>query len=168
MERSRVPTVREIMTRSLVTLRADMSAAAAAQRLLEHEISGAPVVDDEGRLLGMLSEFDCLRAVASAEYQMDGHDAAETVAELMATKCHVVEPDLDLFGLAHAFVQLRVRRFPVLEDGRLVGQVSRRDALRAAVALRRQLEHPRHVYPDYPEGRDPIRDYPRGRRRLLS
>ena len=163
MEQPRVPTVREIMTRSLVTLSPDMTAAAAAEILLEHGISGAPVVDTEERLLGLLSEYDCLRAVASAEYQMDAHDDAEHVAELMTTECHTVELGLDLFGLAHEFVRLRVRRFPVLDDGRLLGQVSRRDALRASLELRRKLQRARHDYPDYPEGRRPIRDYPRGR-----
>jgi CBS domain-containing protein len=152
MERPPVPTVREIMTRSLVTLRPEMTAAAAAEKLLAHEISGAPVVDEDEALLGLLSEYDCLRAVASAEYEMDAHDVAETVADLMTTECHTVE-----------FVRLRVRRFPVLENARLVGQVSRRDALRAALRLRRQLQRAHHDYPDYPKGRDPIRNYPRGR-----
>jgi CBS domain-containing protein len=55
-----------------------------------------------------------------------------------------------------------VRRFPVLDDGRLVGQVSRRDALRAALRLRGELQRARRTYPDYPDGRDPIRNYPRG------
>jgi CBS domain-containing protein len=163
MERPPVPTVSEIMARSLVTLRPEMTAAAAAELLLARDISGAPVVDEDGALLGVVSEYDCLRAVASSEYQMDAYDDVETVAELMVTECHTVEPGLDLFGLAHEFVRLRVRRFPVLDDGRLVGQVSRRDALRAALHLRRELQRARHDYPDYPEGRDPIRNYPRGR-----
>jgi signal-transduction protein with cAMP-binding, CBS, and nucleotidyltransferase domain len=93
---------------------------------------------------------------------MDAHDAAETVAELMTRECHTVSPDLDLFGLAHEFVRLRVRRFPVLEGNRLAGQVSRRDALRAVVALRRRIAGGKRHYPDYPDGRDPIRNYPRG------
>jgi CBS domain-containing protein len=117
MDRSRVPTVRDIMTRSLVTLRPDTAAATAAEQLLAHEISGAPVVDEDGSLLGLLSEYDCLRAVASADYQMDAHDAAETVAELMTRQCHTVTPELDLFGLAHEFVRLRVRRLPVPSAG---------------------------------------------------
>jgi CBS domain-containing protein len=79
----------------------------------------------------------------------------------MTRDCLTVSPDLDLFGLAHEFVQRRVRRFPVVEEGRLLGQVSRRDALRAAVALRRELSRAKKRYPDYPEGRDPIHDYPR-------
>jgi CBS domain-containing protein len=163
MNHPTVPTTRDFMTSRVVTLPAEMSALEAAEILVQNSISGAPVVDDEDRLLGLLSEYDCLRAVASAGYQMDAHDDAETVAELMVTKCHTVEPGLDLFGLAHEFVRLRVRRFPVLEDGRLVGQVSRRDALRAALRLRRELQRAHHDYPDYPEGRNPIRNYPRGR-----
>ena len=162
MNRPSIPTVREIMTRSVITLRPEMTALDAAGILLQHAISGAPVLDPEGRLLGLLSEFDCLRAVASAGYEMDAHDAGETVAQLMTCECHTVSPDLDLFGLAHEFVRLRVRRFPVLDAGRLLGLVSRRDALRAVVELRRRMTGSRHHYPDYPEGRDPIRNYPRG------
>lgn len=163
MDRPSIPTVREIMTRSVITLRPEMTALDAAGVLLQHAISGAPVLDPEGRLLGLLSEFDCLRAVAGADYEMDARDTAETVAELMTRECHTVPPDLDLFGLAHEFVRLRVRRFPVLDAGRLLGLVSRRDALRAVVQLRgRMAGGPRH-YPDYPEGRDPIRNYPRGK-----
>ncbi len=159
MDRPRIPNVREIMTRKVVTLRLEMPAGDAAATLLRHAISGAPVLDAEGRLLGLLSEYDCLRAVASAGYEMDDHDAAETVADLMTRACHTVPPDLDLFGLAHEFVRLGVRRFPVVEAGRLLGQVSRRDALRALTELRRHAGGRRH-YPDYPQGRDPIRDYP--------
>lgn len=163
MRRAKVPRVREIMATRFATLRPDMTAVQAAALLVDHQISGAPVLDAEGRLLGLLSEFDCLRAVAAAEYQMESHDAVEAVAEMMVRDCHCVAPDLDLFGLAHEFVRLRVRKFPVLEGDRLVGMVGRRDALRAALALRGELQRaPRH-YPDYPEGRDPIHDYPRER-----
>lgn len=159
-DRPEVPTARALMTRP-VTLTPDMPIIEAAERLLQHSISGAPVIDEEGRLLGLLSEFDCLRAVASAEYAMDGHDAAETVADLMTRTCHTVPPDLDLFGVAHAFVSLRVRKLPVVDGEKLLGQISRRDTLRAAVKLRRQLQQAHSRYPDYPAGRDPIADYPR-------
>ena len=69
-------------------------------------------------------------------------------------------PDLDLFGVAHAFVRLGVRRLPVVDRGELLGQVSRRDALKAAVKLRRELQKAHSRYPDYPAGRNPIRNYP--------
>lgn len=159
MERPKAPSAREIMTASLVTLRPEMAAADAAEILLARRISGAPVVDAEGCLVGLLSEFDCLRAVVAAQYEMDSHDDAVTVGELMTRESHTISPDLDLFSLAHEFVQTRFRRFPVVENGELLGQVSRRDALRAALKLRQQLRGRRN-YPDYPEGRDPIRNYP--------
>ncbi len=160
--RPRVPTARDIMTQRLVTLRPEMRIFEAAGLLLEHGISGAPVIDGDGKLLGLLSEYDCLRAVASAEYELDDRDSISIVSDLMTHVCHTVSPDLDLFGIAQKFVTLRVRRLPVLELGRLIGQVSRRDALRAAYKIRnRALSQKR--YPDYPEGRDPIRDYPKRR-----
>jgi CBS domain-containing protein len=163
MDHPKVPVARELMTARLITMTPEMSAVEAAELLLRHSISGAPVVDGDGHLLGLVSEFDCLRAVASAEYEMDLHDGAETVAELMTRACHTITPDLDLYAVAHAFVNLGVRRLPVVDEGQLIGQVSRRDALGAAVRIRRELQkaHPR--YPDYPAGRDPIRDYPRVR-----
>ncbi|MDJ0851917.1 MAG: CBS domain-containing protein [Myxococcota bacterium] len=163
MEHPEVPTARAIMTRKLVTLRPEMPAPEAAEIMVRRSISGAPVVDESGQLVGLLSEYDCLQAVAAAEYEMDRHDAVETVGELMtpAESCHTVSPDLDLFGLAHEFVRLRVRRFPVVEDHRLLGQVSRRDALGAALKLRSELLKARRHYPDYPTGRDPIHAYPR-------
>jgi CBS domain-containing protein len=160
MEQPSVPTVREIMTRKLVTLRPEMAALDAAELLLKKGISGAPVVDEEGHLLGLLSEFDCLRATASADYEMDSHDSIELVGDLMSRECITIAPDANLFTVAHEFVSKRVRRFPVVENGKLIGQVSRRDALRAAVKLSRAMATHPH-YPDYPKGRAPIRNYPR-------
>ena len=160
MELPRVPTVREIMTRKLVTLRPDMAALDAAELLLKKGISGAPVVDEDGHLLGLLSEYDCLRATAAADYEMDSHDAIALVGDLMSRECLTVTPETNLFTLAHEFVSRRVRRFPVVENGKLIGQVSRRDALRGAVKLRRAMAAHPH-YPDYPAGRAPIRHYPR-------
>jgi CBS domain-containing protein len=162
MNRPKVPTAREIMTRSLVTLTPEMRLLEAAALLLKHRISGAPVVDPDGALQGLLSEHDCLRAVASAEYDMDNHDAIVTVGEMMVKEVETLSPEVDLFGIAHEFVKLRVRRFPVVEDGRLIGQVSRRDALQAVYDLRRKLLSAKH-YPDYPDGREPIRSYPKKR-----
>ena len=160
METPHVPTAREIMTRKLVTLRPETRVVDAAALLLKHGISGAPVVDEDGRLLGLLSEYDCLRAVASADYEMDAHDTIAVVAELMTRDCVTIGPEMDLFAIAHEFVERRMRRFPVLENGNLIGQVSRRDALKAAVALRKRMAGARHHYPDYPQGREPIRNYP--------
>ena len=163
MERRNIETARDMMARKVVTLRPEMAAIEAAEVLIKNGISGAPVVGKEGELLGLLSEFDCLRAVAAADYEMDRHDARERVGDLMTREPRTVGPDVDLLTLAHAFVTQRVRRFPVVDEaGKLLGQVSRRDALKAAVRLRHERLEAHPHYPDYPRGREPIRNYPRG------
>ncbi len=158
----KVETVREMMARKLITLSPDQDMRKAAGILLKKKISGAPVVDSEGRLLGLLSEFDCLRAVAASSYEMDERDVVTRVGDLMTTSPITVGPEMDLFTLAHEFVNHRVRRFPVVENGRLIGQVSRRDALRAALAFRREQNaaEQQQDYPDYPSKRVPIHSYP--------
>lgn len=160
MRRQRLPTARDMMTTSLLTLRPEMPAPEAARILVRRRVSGAPVVDDDGRLLGLLSEYDCLRAVAAAEYEHDFHDTVETVGELMTRDCHTLSPDVDLFGVAHEFLQLHVRRLPVLEAGLLIGQVSRRDVMKAALEFRRTAVASGRGYPDYPRGREPESEVP--------
>ena len=82
------------------------------------------------------------------------------MADLMTTEVITIPPEMELFAIAHEFVTRRVRRLPVIDRGRLIGQVSRRDALRVAHELRlKSLKRKR--YPDYPAGREPITNYPR-------
>ena len=149
-----IPVARDIMTTKLVLLRPHMAVAEAIRLLLRHKISGAPVVGEDGRLLGMFSEFDCLRALANEEFHED-HDEEQLVGKLMSRTGHTIPPELDLFRIAHAFVSLNVRRLPVLDAGKLIGQVSRRDVLRALDKLETKL-HDRKEYPDYPSDRKPI------------
>jgi CBS domain-containing protein len=160
MPHPHVPTAREVMVKKLVTLHPEMPVAEAIGLLLKHKISGAPVVDPDGCLLGLLSEFDCLRSLTSSEYNLDTHDDLVTVADLMTEPSHTITAEMDLFAIAHEFVTLRVRRLPVVDGDELLGQVSRRDVLKAEVGLRAKLLKQRN-YPDYPEGRAPIRDYPK-------
>jgi CBS domain-containing protein len=131
-----------------------MAVAEAVRLLLQHEISGAPVVSEEGELLGVFSEFDCLKALANEEFYGD-YDEQQLVGDLMCCERHTIEPTLDLFRIAQTFVSLNIRRLPVLSEGKLVGQVSRRDVLRALDKLESRL-HDRKEYPDYPSGRRPI------------
>ncbi len=162
MPHRKVATVREMMTRKVITLAPEMAAVEAAEVLLKNGISGAPVIDQDRRLLGLVSEFDCLRAVAASDYEMDSHDAIELVGDLMTREPITVPPEMDLFTLAHEFVTHRVRRFPVVESGFVIGQVSRRDALKAALMFRKERIANSPNYPDYPRGRAPIKNYPRG------
>lgn len=154
MHQRHIPTAREVMTRALVTLRPETPIFEAIRALLDNDISGAPVIDRDGKLVGLFSEFDALRLIAAGELYEHGHYATATVSDLMTDMIHTIAPGLDLYGIAHAFVVHRVRRLPVVEHGRLVGQVSRRDVLRAIERSRRARKGQKK-YPDYPLDRQP-------------
>jgi CBS domain-containing protein len=146
----RVPVARDIMQRSLITLSPDDSFFSAIRTFLRNRISGAPVLDADGKLLGMCSELDCLKVLANGEYYRDDHQEEGTVSSMMRTDYEWVPPHTDVYTLAQLFVAHNVRRLPVIENGELIGQLSRRDVLRAMekfgasrVARRR--------YPDYRE-----------------
>lgn len=123
---------RDVMTRELVTLSPELDVLAAMRLLLEHRISGAPVVDARGNLVGMLTQRDCLRVAYAASYH---HEPAGAVSRYMSQPVETIPADLDLVEVIGVFLRSRYRRFPVLEDNRAVGIVSRRDALAAALGL---------------------------------
>ncbi|MFO7303191.1 MAG: CBS domain-containing protein [Acidobacteriota bacterium] len=126
-----VPTAADVMTTDLVLFRPDQTIREAIDLLLRHRISGGPVVDDQRRLLGTLSEGDCMRALASGSYDGDPTEEERRVRDLMNCHAPTITPDTDIFAIAQTFVQNEVRRLPVVDGGRVVGQVSRRDVLRA-------------------------------------
>jgi len=146
----RVPTAGDIMRTKLITLSPDVPIFEAIRTLLKNSISGAPVVDDEGRLVGICSELDCLRVLTAGEFYSDDHSNEGHVADYMSTEFQTVHPRDDIYQLAQFFLTHSVRRLPVMEEGRLVGQLSRRDVLRAMEQLGQQRTQRKH-YPDYRE-----------------
>jgi len=116
---------RDIMTTDLLTIQPECSIREAIELLLDRHISGLPVVDHAGRLVGILTEF-ALLAVA-----YDSHVKEETVASHMTTCVLTIEADAPIREAADLCLVHRVRRVPVMEEGRLVGLISRRDVLRA-------------------------------------
>jgi CBS domain-containing protein len=126
---SKIPIVREFMVTNVVTLRPDMPIREAIDILLKHRISGAPVVDAAGHLLGTLSEKDCLRVFANAAFY---HTDPGEVEDYMTRDVCTIDPEADLFRAADIFLKNSFRRLPVVENGRLVGQISRRDVLNAS------------------------------------
>jgi len=95
--------------------------------LLAHHVTGAPVVDTLGHLVGMLSERDCLRLLAKG---VDEDLRNRTVSEFMISEVVSVPPDMDIYWVAGIFLGSTVRRLPVVEDGKLVGAITRFDILR--------------------------------------
>jgi CBS domain-containing protein len=124
--------VRDYMSGRLVTFRPETDVMDAMRQLVHHKISGAPVIDDHGHLVGMLSEFDCLKMVLEAGYH---GEPGGPVSELMVADVQTVDADMNIVDLAQLFQESRLRRYPVLKDNRVVGQISRRDVLRALLEL---------------------------------
>jgi CBS domain-containing protein len=116
-----------IMTTNIVTSRPNVSIEAAIDALLAEEISGLPVVDEDGRLVGVISEF-ALLAVAY-DCRVKNH----TVGQHMTRDVISVDIDDPISRVADLCIVHRVRRVPVMKDGRLVGIISRRDVLRALI-----------------------------------
>ena len=124
-----VPTAADIMDRSEPAFTQDVAIAVAIQKMLKTKLNGAPVVDSEGRLCGMLTEKDCLTALV--RQAVEGAPAA-SVRDYMTTSVDSVAPTAGLLDIAYIFLKRPFRKLPVVDsDGRVVGQVSRRDILRA-------------------------------------
>ena len=120
--------VRDYMAGRLVTFKRDMDVLDALQELVQNRIAGAPVVDDQGELVGMLSELDCLKIALNAGYY---GDSGGPVSDYMTPDVETVDAEMNIIDLAQKFLQYGYRRFPVLRNNRLVGQIRRRDVLRA-------------------------------------
>ncbi len=125
---TQVPVVRDCMATDLITLSPEAEITQAMMVLLDAKISGAPVVDQDGRLCGVLSKKDCLKAALNASYYQDWGGA---VKDYMQAPVETLDADLDVVEAAERFLASNYRRFPVLEGGELIGQVSRADILRA-------------------------------------
>ena len=96
----------------------------------------------------MLSERDCLRLLATDEFYQEEQDEGALVGNFMTRKFKSIPPDLGIYAISHYFLTMQIRRLPVVERDRLLGQVSRRDVLRGVEEMsRKRLVRKR--YPDY-------------------
>lgn len=120
--------VKDYMTRRLTTLTPDMEIMQAVHTLIDKNITGAPVVDKDGRLIGILTQKDCMKVVLNAAYHSE---IGGLVRDFMSTGIAFLKPDMSLVEAAQQFLEQNYHRYPVLDDGALVGLLSRRDILRA-------------------------------------
>jgi len=127
--------VKDHMSTNLITFRPDDSIDQVLDMLTKRKISGAPVLDESGDLVGIISEVDCLKEIIKGKYTNTPKFPGK-VSEHMTKNVITMSPDLSLFDAAQKFLELKIRRFPVLKDGRLVGQISLSDVIRAFPKLR--------------------------------
>jgi CBS domain-containing protein len=126
--------LRDYMLANPVKVKAEDNVLDAMQVIIDNKISGVCVVDDEGNLVGILSELDCLRAVLGATYNKTG---IGKVREYMASDNLVVaHPDEDIVNVAQDMLLKNKRRRPVVENGKLVGQITCRQLLSAVKKFR--------------------------------
>ena len=125
-------TIKDVMATKLITFSPETLIGSAIQSFLENKISGAPVVDEKGNLVGMLSEKDCLWTLLESSYY---NNLSGYVKDYMSTELTTINLYDSLSEVVQKFLDLRFRRFPVLQNGKLVGQISRRDVLKAVSNL---------------------------------
>lgn len=120
--------VRDYMQTDPFTIEENAEIMSAVQKLVEKQISGLPVLDARGLLVGILTERDCI-AVALQSGYFD--ESGGKVKNFMSFPVRTARPDDSLMDLATAFATIAYRRLPVVDGGRLVGLISRHDVLRA-------------------------------------
>jgi len=124
--------VTSYMSTKLIKFTPDIDIQEATQTLLDNKISGAPVVDKSGRLVGMLSEKDCINLLLDGQYNQRPTGTG-TVNDYMSKRIKTLDVRTSILDAAYQFANSPYRRFPVLDNGKLVGQISRRDVLKAIV-----------------------------------
>ena len=123
------------MTVDLVVFTEEQNIQEAINCMLKKKISGAPVVNNQGELIGIISEKDCLRVLIDDGYYNNPLNDKQ-VKDYMSTDVFTVSIHTDIISAAKAFINSNFRRYPVIDDnGKLVGQISRKDVLKAASKL---------------------------------
>lgn len=148
-------TAKDIMTTNVITIRPEADIVEAARLLLEKDINGLPVLDALGNLVGILCQSDLVRLqknlpIPSLFTLLDGflplsstalletevkRIAASKVTEAMTTKVMTITPDTTLDKIAALVVDKKFHTLPVLDDGRLVGIVGKRDIIKTLIPL---------------------------------
>lgn len=127
--------VSEYMAKKLITFKPEQPMFEVVNALMKNKISGGPVVNDQNELVGVISEGDCLKEVAKGKYD-NMPIFSGLVEEHMAKDVVTVSPELNIFEAANMFLEKRLRRFPVVQDGKLVGQISQKDVMKAVLSAK--------------------------------
>jgi len=124
--------VSDYMTTKLITFRPDQPVSEVVESLIKNRISGGPVVNENNELLGIISEGDCIKHVSESRYYNMPLDNS-TVEKHMVKNVDTIDGNLNIFEAADKFLKAKHRRFPIVESGKLVGQISQKDILIAAL-----------------------------------
>ncbi|WPY98920.1 CBS domain-containing protein [Christiangramia sp. OXR-203] len=127
--------VRDYMTEKLITFRENENIMDVVEKLIKHGISGGCVVNDRNELLGIISEGDCMKQISDSRYyNMPMTDL--TVGKRMISNVETIDGNMNVLDAAKIFIEKKFRRFPIVENNQLIGQISQRDVLKAALRLK--------------------------------
>jgi len=116
-------TIKDCMHHNPLTIHLDANLVKAIEIIVENKLTGLTVTDDAGRAVGILSELDCIDAILTAVYN-DGNPEYTLVRDAMVAELNTCKPTDSIVEVAQSMLQTRQRRRPVIEGGKLVGQVS--------------------------------------------
>jgi CBS domain-containing protein len=126
--------VSDYMTTTLITFTPNQSIEDVMETLIKNRISGGPVVNEKHELVGIISEGDCIKQISESRYyNMPMQN--DTIEKHMAMNVETIDGNMNIFDAATKFLEAKRRRFPIVENGKLVGQISQKDILKAAMAL---------------------------------
>ena len=130
------PKVGQYMATNEVTMQPGLLINQAVDILLNFKVTGVPVLDAERKIVGMITEKDCLKILVDSAYNNLPYED-KRVSDYMSPVVKTISLNSDILEVANAFLTTNFRKFPVVnEHGRLVGQVSRRDILKAVRDLK--------------------------------
>jgi CBS-domain-containing membrane protein len=121
-------TAKEIMTRDLVSATEDMTIEEALKALINHRITGLPVINKKGKMMGVISEFDILQQLAGSKKK-----SSKVFQEriIFSKKVDAISDDTPLSVIVKEFIDTKYRRLPVIDEkGNLVGIITRRDLMK--------------------------------------
>ena len=116
---------------NMVTFKPDQPIQDVISTIVNKKIAGAPVLDDQNHLVGIISEKDCLRLIVDQAYYNMPPETRK-VSDYMTPKVQSLSPQTTIVEAAIEFLNSPIRRFPIVDNGMLIGQVSRRHILKAA------------------------------------
>lgn len=126
--------VEDYMTKKLITFSPDQSILTVMEHLAKYHISGGPVLDNNGFLVGIISEADCMKQISESRY-FNQPILDKSVERFMTKEVETIPHDISIFDAAGIFDKHKRRRLPVMKNGILVGQISRKDIVIAALKL---------------------------------
>jgi len=129
--------VSDYMTKKLITFSPEQSVEEVIEKLIRYKISGGPVVNEKNELIGIISEGDCIKHVSESRYHNLPSENRK-VEQQMIKHVETIDGNMNIFDAANKFLNDKRRRFPIVENGKLVGQISQKDILKATLKLKSQ------------------------------